>query len=98
MKVRDFIKEEWDMDIYNDVTTDWGIAFCGPLELTEEGESEWDDVLDYNIDVYEVHCEAIVHVDGPDGVWQKLNRRAKRFFYAAAGYCSCEDYEKWFVE
>ena len=97
MKVRDFIKGNYDVDVYNNVTEDWAICACCPIVLTEEGEKEWADVLDSTIDIY-ANFEALIDVDGEEGVWQERNRRAKKFFYSAAGYCSVENYKKWFKE
>lgn len=96
MKVREFIKREDDIDVYDDVCEELGIAFCGPLKLRAEGKREFADVLDYEIDVDEVYCCATVHVDGPD--WKSNLKRAKAFFYAAAGYCADDDYQRWFLE
>lgn len=35
MKVRDFIKQSIDVDVYDDVCEELAIAFCGPMELTD---------------------------------------------------------------
>lgn len=96
MKVREFIRREDDIDVYDDVCEELGIAFCGPLKLRAEGRLEFIDVLNYEIDVDEAHCCAIVHVDGPN--WKSRLKRAKTFFYAAAGYCADDDYQRWFLE
>ena len=38
---------------------------------------------------------AILMIDGlPD--WEDRLRKAKRFFDGAAGYCACDDYDRWF--
>ena len=96
MKIREFINREDDIDVYDDVCEALGIAFCGPLKLTAEGKREFADVLDYDIDADEAYCCATVHIDGPD--WKSRLKRAKTFFYAAAGYCADSDYQKWFKE
>lgn len=96
MKVRDFIKRNDDIDVYDDVCEALGIAFCGPLKLKKAGLAEFSDVLDYDID--DRGDLAIVHVDDPDdAVWKHRLKRAKKFFHAAAGYCSDDDWDKWFV-
>ena len=41
MTVREFIKRDDDIDVYDDVCEELGIAFCGPLELTPEGEKQF---------------------------------------------------------
>lgn len=96
MKVRDLIAQEIDIDVYDDVCEELGIAFCGPMELTDDGAIEFADVLEYGIELND-DC-AIVNVDGAEGEWQKRLRRVKKFFNAAAGYCSVDDYDRWFKE
>lgn len=103
MKVKEFI-EMWadgthsDVDVYDDVCDEIRIAYCGGIKLTKKGEEEFEDVLDYEIDPDEENYIAIIHVDDEEGIWQKKLKKAKQFFYSAAGYCADEDYQKWFVE
>lgn len=87
-----------DVDVYDDVCDEIGIAFCGGIKLTEEGTKKFEEVLDYNVDVDITAHTAIIHVDDEEGIWQKKLKKAKQFFYSAAGYCADEDYQKWFVE
>lgn len=96
MKVAEFIKREDDLDVYDNVCEEIGIAFCGPLKLTAEGKLMFADVLEYEIDVDEDYGCAIVNVDLPD--WETRLRNAKRFFYAAAGYCDADDWDRWFKD
>ena len=101
MKVREFIKIEKDIDVYDDVCEELGIAFCGPMELTSEGEKEFAEVMDYDITVESDgrYANATVHVDDPDEkTWKHKLRMAENFFYSAAGYCADEDFRKWFKE
>lgn len=96
MTVREFIKQDIEIDVYDDVTEELGICFCGPMELTDEGKQHFKEVLDFEI----VICRSgtVVKVDDPDeAVWQKRLEQAKEFFFAAAGYCNESDYIKWFV-
>lgn len=37
MKIAEFIKRENDLDVYDNVCEEIGIAFCGPLKLTAVG-------------------------------------------------------------
>ena len=103
MKVREFV-EEWgknthyDVDVWDNVCEELGIAYCGGILLTKEGEEHFKEVLDYDIDVHEDYCNAVIDVDGDEGIWQKKLKKAKEFFYSAAGYCADKDYTKWFVE
>lgn len=105
MKVRDFIEFECDVDVYDDVCEELGICCCGPVLLTEEGKREFADVLDYNIDLVpsvpfdgeeQTWEYGVVEIDDEEGVWQKKLKRAKKFFYSAAGYCVEDEYKKWF--
>jgi len=95
MKVRDLLSMEIDIDVYDDYTEELGIAFCGPAELTEEGKSEFGDVLDYDITIYDNVNEAVISInDYPDAGGRLL--KASRLFYGLAGYCNESDYKKWF--
>ena len=101
MTVREFISEPVDIDVYDNVCEELGIAFCGPLTLTGAGEEKFSDVLEYRVileNAGSACMTALVDVDGPDGVWQKRLRRAKEFFEAAAGYCTEAEYKTWFME
>jgi len=99
MKIRDFIQQDIDIDVYDSVCDGIGIAFVGPMKLTEAGEKKFAEVLDYDISIImdgSGFHNAIVDTDAPEGEWQQKLGNAKQFFWAAAGYCSCEDYELWF--
>ena len=96
MKVREFIKQETDIDVLDDVTEELNLAFVGPLELTAEGEKEFAEVLDLDIKI--VDNVAILNVDAPEDAWKPRLRAAKYFFWSAAGYCADEDWHKWFIE
>ena len=41
MKVKDLIKEEIDVDVYDNVCEELAIAFCGSVELTEYGKKHF---------------------------------------------------------
>lgn len=96
MKVRDLIEMEIDIDVYDDVCEELGIAFCGPLFLSEQGEKKFSEVLGYDVILRDGIC--IVEIDAPEGIWQHRLDKAKEFFYAAAGYCAESDYCLWFKE
>jgi len=100
MKVRDFIKLNADIDVYDDVCEELAIAFCGPMMLTEAGEKHFKEVLDYDIelDLSGSIKTAAVKIDGDDGNgWKRRLRKAEEFFFDLAGYCANEDYCKWFI-
>ena len=99
MTIRDLLQMEIDIDVYDDVCEELGIAFYGPQPLTPEGEKEFAEIMDYQIRInlcsYGGLPAAILCIDGLED-WNKRLGKAKRFFYAAAGYCACDDYDKWF--
>ncbi len=103
MTIRDLIQMEIDIDVYDDVCEELSIAFCGPQKLTEEGEKKFADIMDYPVEInqhsYGGYPAAIVLIDDPDdAVWEEKLKKAKSFFYSAAGYCACDDYDRWFAD
>ena len=103
MKVSEFVKlwsdgSHNDIDVYDNVCEEIAIAYCGGYTLTEEGTEHFKDALEMEIDVIERDCIAIVDVDDEEGIWQKKLKKAKEFFYSIAGYCSDNNFDKWFVE
>ena len=98
MKVKDFINIDYDIDVYDNVVEELGIAFCGPLELKAEGKRKFAEVLDYDIEIHTDprYSVAIIDIDKDD--WELRLQKAKEFFYSAAGYCADEDFQKWFKE
>lgn len=103
MKVKDLLPMEIDIDVYDDVCEELSIAFCGPMELTDEGQRKFADVMEYEITMISgapggYPC-VIVKVDDPDAkVWKNRLRKAKDFFESMAGYCAYDDYVVWFKE
>lgn len=97
MKVRDLLSMDVDIDVYDDVCEALAIAFCGPQELTPEGEAQFSEVMDYDVEIYGDHAVVCVDDDDPR-VWQRKLRNAKGFFEAAAGYCDADEYDEWFKE
>lgn len=103
MIVRDMLKWDATIDVFDDVCEALAIAFCGPLALTPEGEEHFAEVLDYPIQYFpENNCwdeHVVVNIDAPeDKVWKRKLRKAREFFESAAGYCADSDYKKWFKE
>ena len=101
MKVRDFINLEEDIDVYDDVCESIAICCCNPVKLTDEGRTHFAEVLDYDmtVDTSGRFNTAFVHVDDDDDkTWRRKLRKAKEFFYSAAGYCADDDYKKWFID
>lgn len=100
MKVKDLIEQEISIDVYDDVCEELAIAFDGPQPLTDEGKEHFAEVLGYDVKLHYNGAEtvAIVNVDAPGDEWEQHLEKAREFFEAAAGYCSVEDYNKWFKE
>ena len=60
MTVRELMAMDVDIDVYDDYDESLGIAYCGPMALTDEGEKEFGRVMDLEVTVpYDV---AIVNV------------------------------------
>lgn len=111
MRLRDLFTDNriWDtygdMDVVNDCIDDMANAWCGTL-LTEEGIEYFNSVLDTyeplldtEIEVGKNMCGSFVECkinDSPD--YDKRWNAIKYLFECASGYCSCEDYDKWFVD
>lgn len=89
--VKEFLAKEIDVDVYDDYDERIWIAFCGPIDLTEEGLKKFGEVLDTKVDFYG-DC-ATLHVE--DDV-KRLNK-LDELFLSLAGYCLNSDYDKWFV-
>lgn len=97
MKVADFIAvKDYDVDVYDNVCESLAICACLPIKLTRAGKREFADVMEMTINADFDGGIAVVDVDDVEGVWQGKLKRAKMFFYAAAGYVADDDYQKWF--
>ena len=73
------------------------ICYCPPIEFTAEGEKYFGWTLDnvfLNVDEDSQWAEVIC--DEGDYPWQLIKRKAFELLYAMAGYCSEENYNKWF--
>ncbi len=97
MKVKDLLKMDIDVDVYDDVCESLAIAFCGPQPLTEEGKKEFSEVLALPVILDRSFAACTVEIDDPDEkTWKRRLRKAKKLFESAAGYCAAEDWDKWF--
>ena len=108
MKLKDILTSKtWnqygDMDVINDVIDEFHPAWCGQY-CTEEGKKRFGGALELEAEIFNAGTQKYpeyrieVHIDGPEGVWQKRRRAVEDLFEAMAGYCSCEDYDRWFIE
>ena len=111
--VCDLLQLNEDIDVYDDVCEELGIAFCNPFDdgkvhkwsdyLTEDGLNKFRSVLSYSAHIVkqiingDTFYNFIAEIDDEnDAIWKSRLRKAKEFFESAAGYCSCEDCDKWF--
>ena len=99
MKVKDLLQLDIDIDVYDNICDVLEIAFVGPAKLTDEGYDEFKDVLEYEVQMHEKHGFCIVICDDdPNVKWKNKLSRATKLFYALAGYCPEDDYDRWFKE
>ena len=96
--IRGLLAMNIDIDVYDDDSDGIGIAFCGPVGLTDEGKKEWEDILDYKVSFVDgTICGDIAVVKIPDDVdYDEMLDRCSDFFGALAGYCSQSDWDEWF--
>lgn len=99
--VAELLKMEVDIDVYDDYTEELGIAFCGPVELTEEGQKYFEPVLNLNVAMvmdYTGYTDyGVVEIDELDNPEEALDMLCK-LFNGLAGYCSDSLYKLWFKE
>lgn len=99
MTIREFMESNTDIDVYDNVCEELGIAFCPPIYLTDKGMDKFGRLLDSKIEVCEDACSATVIVDDePNWDWEDKLQAMKEFFYAMAGYCADTDYDEWFKD
>ena len=95
MKVRDLIKTDIDIDVYDDYDERLGIAYCYGYKPTEEGERHFKEALDMEVEIKDGLGGAVAIVHCENG---KEATRAMDLFNALAGWCSIDDFYKWFVD
>lgn len=100
MTIKEFLDVyEDDIGVYDNYCEELGIAYCGN-KLTSAGEEHFAEAL--ALPVIEIRKDvAIIGVDMPGLKTKEIEHRlkiAKDFFESAAGYCSAENYDRWFQE
>lgn len=101
IKVKDLLKMDVDVDVYDNITEELAIAFCGAVELTDEGKFYFEVILDREVELDEENGVAIIDCDDeffPAELDELYLRMAKELFYSAAGYCTEEKYNRYFKE
>ena len=98
MTVRDLLKMEICVDVVDDVTEDLYIAFDGPQALTPEGKKKFALALDLEAEPSWDPNLWIIHADSDDDrTWKRRLRAARELFEGMAGYCTVNEYERWFA-
>lgn len=100
MKVKDlFAKQNIDIDVCDNYVDELCIAYCG-TQLKPEGKEKFKEILDLPLCFYEENNVATIEIDRKDRSEKECNRLLKlasKLFYGAAGYCSEEFYDKYFI-
>lgn len=95
MFTQEFYNEHCDIDVYDDVCEELGIAFCGAL-LTDKAKNAYADVLEDEVEIGDNAIVLINHL--PEGVWQVHLKHLKKLFYDCAGYGPADEYDDYFME
>ena len=93
MKVRDLLKEEIDIDVYDDYDERCGIAFCGPCKLTAKGKRKFASIMDNEVKIYAPLDIAVISCEN-----EHEAQIAKYLFHGFAGFIPSEEWETLFVE
>lgn len=97
LTIRELISLDVDTDICNDVTEDMAPAFCGEMNITENGIKEFKEVLDI-VGVYDNDERLFTVLIDKFVDWEKKWNMICRFFTCAAGYCDCDEWDNWFAD
>lgn len=93
MKVRDLLKEEIDIDVYDDYDERCGIAFCGPCKLTAKGKRKFAAIMDNEVKIDIIMDIAVISCENAHEA-----QIAKYLFHGFAGFIPSEEWETLFVE
>ena len=101
MKVRDLLEQEICIDVYDNVCEELGIAFTGPMELTDVGKEKFAEVLEFDLMLHDNGSDVVAIVDVDDYDEDEFERKlalAKELFEGMAGYCTVDEWREWFKE
>lgn len=101
MKVKDLLEMEICIDVYDNVCEELGIAFDGPMELTEAGKQKFVEVLEYDVSLHNNGADVVAIVDVDDEDEDEFERKlakAKELFEGMAGWCTVDEWNEWFKE
>ena len=94
--IKDFLKMDISIDVVDDMSDDLWIAFDGPITLTEEGERKFHSVLNLLVEFNNNYDTAIVLLNHRKDC-ERLERKCIELFESLAGYCSADDWDRWFT-
>jgi hypothetical protein len=112
MKVKDLFNTDLDIcvDVYENIADLISIAFCGSVQLTDEGKKHFAKALQFPIaridknmlviDTEKYYNDKKINLDKYD-FEEKIPKGVQNLidlFWSVAGYCSTSDYENWFVQ
>lgn len=101
MKIKELLGMDIDVDVVDNVCEELGIAFIGPVYLTEAGKQKFADVLEFDVYFGEDEESDIVTVDVDDEdetVFERKLAMAKKLFESAAGWCTMDEWNEWFID
>ena len=97
MKVKDLLEQAVSTDVYDNVCDELAIAFEGPMELTDEGKEHFAEVLEFDIFLGDDHVTVDVD-DYDEAEFERKLAAAKELFEGMAGFCSVDEWKRWFKE
>ena len=104
--VGELIRMEKDIDVVDDIDESVYVAMSGPIRLTPVGEATFAALMPVRVEIVEGRKEmadvAIIQIEGSCGDGQEereaaLLKMAYELFWGHAGYCSEEQYARWFL-
>ena len=101
MKIKELLGMNIDVDVCDNVCEELSIAFIGPVYLTEAGKQKFADVLEFDVHFGEDEESDIVTVDVDDkdeAVFERKLASAKKLFDSAAGWCTMDEWNEWFID
>lgn len=90
-------KLDLDIDVSVD-GTDCYIAVCGGTKLTAEGKKHFSKALKLPMDGHCVISNNDKDYDDYDKNGTGALANAEELLYSLAGYCDCDDWDKWFKD
>ena len=87
---------DFDVDVYDDYADDdLPVAYCPPMELTENGRTAFKDLLDLDVVVNENYYTACVLINDKENC-EHLHKMLSAFLWGAAGYISDDEWNELF--